>query len=77
MKKKATKAKTKTKTKTTKKSKSKRTKVICLSHKEDADGISSAALIREAFGGYSVLVDYPGQMNALESIKNDEKLKTL
>lgn len=73
MKKKATKAKTKT----TKKSKSKRTKVICLSHKEDADGISSAALIREAFGGYSVLVDYPGQMDALESIKNDEKLKTL
>ena len=68
---------TKTKTKTVKKSKSKRTKVICLSHKEDADGISSAALIREAFGGDSVLVDYPGQMDALESIKNDEKLKTL
>ncbi len=68
---------TKAKTKTTSKSKSKRTKVICLSHKEDADGISSAALIREAFGGDSVLVDYPGQMDALESIKNDEKLKTL
>ncbi len=75
MKRKTTKAKTKTKT--TSKSKSKRTKVICLSHKEDADGISSAALIREAFGGDSVLVDYPGQMDALESIKNDEKLKTL
>jgi archaea-specific RecJ-like exonuclease len=68
---------TKAKTKTTSKSKSKRTKVICLSHKEDADGISSAALIREAFGGDSVLVDYHGQMDALESIKNDEKLKTL
>ncbi len=68
---------TKDKTKTTSKSKSKRTKVICLSNKEDADGISSAALIREAFGGDSVLVDYPGQMDALESIKNDEKLKTL
>jgi RecJ-like exonuclease len=66
-----------TKPKTKKKTKSKRTKVICLSHKEDADGISSAALIREAFGGDSVLVDYPGQMDALESIKNDEKLKTL
>ena len=75
MKKKTT--KTKAKTKTTSKSKSKKTKVICLSHKEDADGISSAALIREAFGGDSVLVDYPGQMDALESIKNDEKLKTL
>ena len=68
---------TKTKTKTTKKAKPKRTKVICLSHKEDADGISSAALIREAFGGDSILVDYPGQMEALESIKNDEKLKKL
>ncbi len=75
MKTKTTKAKAKTKT--VKKSKSKRTKVICLSHKEDADGISSAALIREAFGGDSVLVDYPSQMDALESIKNDEKLKTL
>ena len=73
MKKKATQSKAKTK----KNSKSKRTKVICLSHKEDADGISSAALIREAFGGDSVLVDYPSQMHALESIKNDEKLKTL
>ena len=73
MKKKTPKAKTKTR----KKSKPKKTKVICLSHKEDADGISSAALIREAFGGDSVLVDYPGQMEALESIKNDEKLKTL
>jgi len=54
--KKITKAKVKTKTKT--KSKPKRTKVICMSHKEDADGISSAALIREAFGGDCVLVDY-------------------
>lgn len=73
MKKKTTKSKLKTK----RKSKPKRTKVICLSHKEDADGISSAALIREAFGGDSVLVDYPGQMEALESINNDEKLKKL
>ncbi|MFB5598269.1 MAG: DHH family phosphoesterase, partial [Nitrosopumilaceae archaeon] len=64
--------------KTTKKtSKTKKSKVICLSHKEDADGISSAALIRQAFGGNAVLVDYPGQMEALEQIANDEKLKTL
>ena len=55
----------------------KKTKVVCLSHKEDADGISSAALIREAFGGESVLVDYPGQMDALTKISLDEKLKTL
>ena len=57
--------------------KSKKTKLVCLSHKEDADGISSAALIRQAFGGYTVLVDYPGQMQGLEQIANDEKLKTL
>ncbi|MGI0076892.1 MAG: DHHA1 domain-containing protein, partial [Nitrosopumilaceae archaeon] len=54
-----------------------RTKVVCLSHKEDADGISSAALIREAFGGYTILEDYPGLMYALEKIKNDEKIKQL
>ena len=57
--------------------KSKKTKLVCLSHKEDADGISSAALIRQAFGGDTVLVDYPGQMHVLEQIANDEKLKTL
>ena len=61
---KTTKAKTAkvTKAKTTKKitkPKTKRTKVICISHKEDADGISSAALIRQAFGGDAILVDYP------------------
>ncbi len=55
----------------------KKTKTVCLSHMEDADGISSAALIREAFGGESVLVDYPGLMPAVESLLNDEKLKTL
>jgi RecJ-like exonuclease len=61
----------------TKKAKPQKTKVICLSHKEDADGISSAALIREAFGGDSVLVDYPGQMEALQQFASDQKLKTL
>ncbi len=65
----------KTKAKTT--SKSKKTKIVCLSHKEDADGISSAALIRQAFGGDSVLVDYPGQMEALGEISDDPKLKHL
>lgn len=64
------------KTKATK-TKTKKTKVVCLSHKEDADGISSAALIREAFGGDTVLVDYPGQMEALQQIASDQKLKTL
>ena len=57
--------------------KSKKTKVICISHKEDCDGISSAALIRQAFGGDAILVDYPGQMEALNQVVLDEKLKTL
>jgi oligoribonuclease NrnB/cAMP/cGMP phosphodiesterase (DHH superfamily) len=54
-----------------------RTRTVCLSHKEDADGISAASLIRKAFGGETKLVDYPGLMNELESLKNDEKLKNL
>lgn len=55
----------------------KKTKTVCISHKEDADGISSAALIRQAFGGDSVLVDYSGQMEAIEEVSVDPKLKTL
>jgi RecJ-like exonuclease len=54
-----------------------RTKVICISHKEDNDGISSAALIRQAFGGDAILVDYPGQMDALNQVVTDKKLKSL
>ncbi len=63
--------------KTVAKTVKKRTKIVCLSHKEDADGISSAALIRQAFGGDAILVDYPGQMEALQQIVLDEKLKSL
>ena len=78
--KKSSKSKTPTK-KTIKKTSTKktitRTKVVCISHKEDADGISSAALIRQAFGGDSVLVDYPGQMEAIQQVASDEKLKSL
>jgi len=66
-----------TKKSATKTSKQKRTKVICISHKEDCDGISSAALIRQAFGGDAILVDYPGQMDALNQVVLDEKLKSL
>jgi len=57
--------------------KSKRTKILCVSHKEDADGISSAALIKQAFGGDTTLVDYPGMTDVLETLRNDEKLKVL
>ena len=54
-----------------------RTKIMCISHKEDADGIGAAALIRQAFGGQTKLVDYPGLMNELELLKSDDSLKTL
>ena len=72
------KSKKRSKTKVSSKTvKPKRTKVLCVSHKEDADGISSAALIKQAFGGDTLLVDYPGMMDELESLRNDVKLKKL
>ena len=58
-------------------SKIKKSKIVCVSHKEDADGISSAALIKQAFGGESILTDYPGMMDDMESLRDDEKLKEL
>ena len=58
----------KTSSKTTK---LKRAKTICISHMEDADGISSAALIKQAFGGDTILVDYPGMIDALETLSYD------
>jgi len=74
----ATKSKKSTVRKTSSKiTKSKRTKILCVSHKEDADGISSAALIKQAFGGDTILVDYPGMMDELEALRNDVKLKKL
>jgi len=54
-----------------------RTKIVCLSHKEDADGIGAASLIRQAFGGETKLVDYPGLMSELEQLKNNDSLKIL
>ena len=57
--------------------KSIKTKIVCVSHEEDADGISSAALIKQAFGGTSILVDYPGMMDSMEPLRNDDQLKEL
>ncbi len=57
--------------------KQKRTQTLCISHQEDADGISSAALIKQVFGGDTILVDYPSMMDTLESLRNNEKLKRL
>ena len=53
----------------------KKTKIVCMSHEEDADGISSAALIKQAFGGETILADYPGMMDAMEPLRDDKKLK--
>lgn len=55
----------------------KRTRVVCLSHREDLDGISAAALVKQAHGGETVLTDYPGQMKALEEIAAEPSLKKL
>jgi RecJ-like exonuclease len=68
---------TRLKTKSIKNSRLTRTKTFCVSHKEDADGISSAALIKQLFGGECALVDYPGMMDALELLRNDKTLKKL
>jgi len=54
-----------------------RTKTVCVSHKEDADGICAASLVRQAFGGETRLVDYPGLMNELEQLRNDDSIKTV
>ena len=51
--------------------------VVCLSHKEDLDGISAAALIKQAHGGDTVLTDYPTQMLMLKDIASDKRLKKL
>ena len=55
--------------------KSTKAKIVCVSHEEDADGICSAALIKQAFGGETILVDYPGMMDSMEPLRNDETLK--
>ncbi len=54
-----------------------RTKVVCISHKEDADGIGAASLVKQAFGGETRLVDYPGLMTELEQLRNDDTIKTV
>ena len=55
----------------------KKSKIVCVSHREDTDGISSAALIKQAFGGETILTDYPGMMDDMEPLRNDESLKEL
>ena len=55
----------------------KKTRTVCISHKEDMDGIGSAALVRQATGAEPVLVDYVGQMAKIEEVASDAALKLL
>ena len=55
----------------------KKSKIVCVSHRDDCDGISSAALIKQAFGGETILTDYPAMMDDMEPLRNDESLKEL
>jgi oligoribonuclease NrnB/cAMP/cGMP phosphodiesterase (DHH superfamily) len=48
--------------------------VICISHKEDADGICSAAIVKAAFdASMVVLVDYANIIRKLEKVVTSEK----
>ncbi len=55
----------------------KRTRIVCISHKEDLDGISAAALVKQAFGGDTILTDYLNQMQIIEDVSSDSTLKKL
>lgn len=50
---------------------------ICISHKEDADGLCAAALIRQSFGTETMLVDYTNMMAVLDDLKKDSTLRNL
>ncbi len=54
-----------------------RSRILCISHKEDADGISAAALVRQATGADVALVDYPGQLEAIRGAAADARLGSL
>jgi single-stranded-DNA-specific exonuclease len=50
-------------------------RTICISHKEDVDGISSAALIKAAFSvGSVILVDYSNMIKVLEGIQKNMQI---
>ena len=55
----------------------KKSRVVCISHKEDMDGIGSAALVRQATGAEVILVDYVGQMEKIQEVASDPELKSL
>ena len=47
------------------------TKTCCVSHIEDVDGLSSAALVKAATGADVMLTDYAGLMHSLASVPRD------
>lgn len=55
----------------------KKTRVVCMSHKEDLDGLASAALVLQATGSEVILVDYANSMNVLREVAADLTLKML
>lgn len=55
----------------------KKSRVVCISHKEDMDGLGSAALVRQATGAEVILVDYVGQMDKIREVAADPALKSL
>lgn len=51
---------------------------VCISHKEDADGICSAALVKAAFDvSKVVLVDYANLITKLEKVAESDKVEQL
>lgn len=55
----------------------KKNRVACISHKEDMDGLGSAALVRQAIGAEIMLVDYVSQMEKIREVASDPTLKSL
>lgn len=55
----------------------KKTRDVCISHKEDMDGLGAAALVRQAVGAEVILVDYVSQMDKIREVASDPRLKSL
>lgn len=51
--------------------------VVCISHKEDVDGIVSASMIKNLFNTITYLVDYTDLMRTLEMVARREDLERL
>ena len=45
-------------------------KTVCISHKEDLDGLGAAALVKQATGAKTILVDYMEKMDVLRNLSS-------